>query len=1616
MRMNSVAWPVLCGHNATGLPVWDGGDFGRCFEQLVLVGVSECILVIVSAAQLGRHASRQVRGPIPLSCTLVSRILVSLTITLASVIVPLLQRYVFNEHLSWSEIWAYTVTSFAWCIHTLFLWQHQRLFHVTLRGPTSLLVCVMVTSVSVIIQLHTVMVNLLHHTVHVSLVTLVYTCLLAACHLLYWACLIAKHRPPLQLRAPRLSVQSLDEHVDYLLGSGQPSRRNYGSIQIPGQTPHDDVTSCCEDNAGCLSRLTFWWVTPLMARGREQCLTDVDNLLPLPVRLYTSSLDRRFQNILKQRAAKTIHTPSTYSSTATPPDVAFSGYTSRRRQRSDASLQQPITNEDLPQKTSKASHLLVWSLSQCFGCEYYSIGILKLVADMLGFAGPLLLNLLVTYIEDSSEPVSHGYWYAAGLFASTFLTAILNAHFSYMVSIVGLKVRAALICTVYQKALSVSTVSLSRFSSGEVVNFMSTDTDRVINFTNSFHQFWSLPFQVAVSLYLLYRQLGLSFLAGLVFAILLIPVNRWIAIKIGSLSTTMMEHKDARVKLISEMLSGMRVLKLQAWEGVFNTKVDNIREKELTSLRGRKYLDALCVYFWATTPVLISILTFTTYALLGHRLTAAKVFTSLALFNMLISPLNAFPWVINGLMEAWVSIKRLGRFLSLPDTDWQQYYTQESSLKSNNVIEVQRADFSWGERRHEEGGNGPPEEGEARPAEGSQSQEQSSYNQIDDIAFRTCLSNLTFCVPRGSLVGVVGRVGAGKTSLLSALLGEMQRCEGALSVSGVAEGFGYVAQESWIQHGTVRENILFGRSLDQDFYQQVIHACALTHDLQVLAGGDQTEIGENGITLSGGQRTRIALARAVYQRKPVYLLDDPLAAVDAHVARHLFTHCIQGVLGGCTRILATHHVQYLRDADLVIRLEDGQVCVMGPPKHVLTQDEMQHCIPAEETQEQEESGPSSEEELSDTAGAEIQLVDVHSEAAGLVEEEGQESGAVRMAVYSTYWHAVGSCLAPAVLLSLLLMQASRNINDWWLSYWVTHSHDQGNTTLQYSQTLDGRAYYHSDYGVTSPVGVTSDWTNVTAAQDNVSFYLGVYAGLAVGNSIFTLARAFLFAYGGICAARLLHCQLLSSIMRAPISFFERTPIGRILNRFSSDLYTVDDSLPFMLNILLSQVFGVVGSLVVTCYGLPWFALTLPPLGALYYFIQGYYRQTSREIKRITSVTLSPIYAHFSESVSGLTTIRALRHATRFCEENVIRLSINQRAQYAGIAASQWLGIRLQMLGVAMVTGVAFIAVLEHRFKTVDPGLVGLAISYALSITSLLSGVVTSFTETEKQMVSVERMDEYINDIEHEKGNAILSAPPYWPIQGSVSFHRVCLRYRDGLPLALTNVTFETQPAEKIGIVGRTGSGKSSLLSTLFRLAEIESGEILIDGIGIKHIELQQLRSRLAIIPQDAFLFSGSVQENLDPAQDYTDTELWAVLHRCHLAPAVLSLGGLQAEVGEKGRRLSAGQRQLLCLARAMLTKAKVLCIDEATASVDRETDLLLQQAIRAEFRDNTVLTIAHRIQTVLDCDRVLVMDGGRVAEFDPPSVLLANRQSMFYSLVHGNNADNAAQQVKENTQ
>ncbi|KAG5855049.1 hypothetical protein ANANG_G00044780 [Anguilla anguilla] len=1527
------------------LPVWQNGTITPCFNQLVLGSLSHSVLAVSSACYLSAH--RYSSPNVPSSCSWSWRMAIALLVALFF-IVDVVMVILLNQPIMYLNILADGCGILAWFVHfgALAFLQQFNCTGPGNRGPLTLLVLAILPAPSLTINL----VNFckdstyldISHPFKIVRLTIVATQLFFL--LIYLLTFfITCHRQ----RIEHLSINESEQ-----------------ASLIPNDSHFDqDGQIVGEDGCNWVSQLFYFWLNPLMKRGQHSELKRPSDVYLLPRRLRTRAICQHFDQCW-QVVVGHGREEEQMRNRLTPGRSIENGTWSQP-------ASQEILNDSGTCIAEEPEVKLIQVLHRAFGMKFYLLGLLKLVGNMLGFAGPLLLNSLVSFMEMGQAPVSKGLWCCLGLFASTLLSAFLRNIFSFEVSKVSLSVRAAIISTIYRKTLRVGSSTLASFSLGEVVNFMSTDTDRLANFFSSFHELWSLPFQFAITLYLLYLQVGVAFLGGLGLALLLVPLNKVIATCIMQNSKQMLQQKDTRVKLMSEMLFGIRVMKFYTWEPHFMQKIADCRKQELRHLKTIKYLDAVCVYTWAALPVIISILTFITYVLLGHKLTAPKVFTALALVGMLILPLNSFPWVLNGIIEAMVSLDRIQCFLRLRNRDLNTYYSQVAPEDPQTAVQMEQCTFSW---KGQDGRNAQAlgETGMIGP-EGS-----------------LLLHNLNFTIKKGFLVAVVGKVGSGKSSLLAAITGELTRCQGRVYVQGMENGFGLVAQEPWIQHATVRDNILFGKKFNSSFYNSVIEACALTSDINILPEGDGTEVGENGVTLSGGQKARLAFARAIYMEKGIYLLDDPLASVDGDVAHHLLEKCILGILKHTTRIICTHRIEFLDRADMVILMDGGTIIKTGTPEEILP---MVEVVPKnwKNDSNRKDKDESQQEQPQDHDT----LVDC------TMDQEQKQMGVVAWRVYKSYRLAVGSCLTFFILISLLLMQASKNASDWWLSHWISQLKSGNN--ISHSVLLNRDLSYlllFSPSGLIYPVTLveTASKANITS---DIKFYLTVYGSIAAANSLFTAARAFLFAHGTICAATVIHNRLLDRVLKATVSFFDTTPFGCIVSRFSSDLYSIDDTLPFILNILLANIFSLLGMLVVISWGLPWILLLLLPLGGLYYHIQHFYRHTSRELKRFYSLTLSPIYTHFSETLTGISTIRASGNTTRFEEENENRLERNQRCLFASNAAMQWLDIRLQMIGVAVVTGISVIAVIQHQTRSVNPGLVGLLLSYALSVTNLLSGLIFSFTQTETQMVSVERTEEYSTDIPVEPQLGTLEVSHSWPEQAQIEFRGAVLTYRPGLPNALDGVSMLIRPGEKVGIVGRTGSGKSSLFLALFRMVELSGGHILVDQVDITQIGLASLRSKLAIIPQDPFLFSGTVRENLDPCGCHQDSDLLDVLEQCHLCQTIDRMGGLCAEVGEKGKSLSLGQRQLLCLARALLTQAKILCIDEATASVDQKTDKLLQQTIQEKFRDKTVLTIAHRINTIMDSNKVLVMHAGKAVEFDSPAVLCQRDDSLFKKLVYG---------------
>ncbi|XP_032125530.1 multidrug resistance-associated protein 1 isoform X3 [Sapajus apella] len=1188
-------------------------------------------------------------------------------------------------------------------------------------------------------------------------------------------------------------------------------------------------------------------------------------------------------------------------------------------------------------------------------------------------------KLLINFVNDTTAPDWQGYFYTVLLFVSACLQTLLLHQYFHICFVSGMRIKTAVIGAVYRKALVISNSARKSSTVGEIVNLMSVDAQRFMDLATYINMVWSAPLQVILALYLLWLNLGPSVLAGVAVMVLMVPFNAVMAMKTKTYQVAHMKSKDNRIKLMNEILNGIKVLKLYAWELAFKDKVLDIRQEELKVLKKSAYLAAVGTFTWVCTPFLVALCTFAVYVTVEEKniLDAQKAFVSLALFNILRFPLNILPMVISSIVQASVSLKRLRIFLSHEELEPDSI--ERLPVKNGggtNSITVRNATFTWARSE-------PP-----------------------------TLNGITFSIPEGALVAVVGQVGCGKSSLLSALLAEMEKVEGHVAIKG---SLAYVPQQAWIQNDSLRENILFGCQLEERYYRSVIQACALLPDLEILPSGDRTEIGEKGVNLSGGQKQRVSLARAVYCNSDVYLLDDPLSAVDAHVGKHIFENVIgpKGMLKNKTRILVTHGVSYLPQVDIIIVMSGGKISEMGSYQELLARDGafaefLRTYASTEQEQDPEDNGSTvmGEEEagvtgisspgkeakqmengllVTDRAGkqlqrqlsssssysgdisrchnstAELQKAEAKQEETWkLMEADKAQTGQVKLSVYWDYMKAIGLFVSFLSIFLFMCNHVASLASNYWLSLWTD-----------------------------DPI--------VNGTQEHTKVRLSVYGALGISQGIAVFGYSMAVSIGGIFASRRLHLNLLDNVLRSPMSFFERTPSGNLVNRFSKELDTVDSMIPQVIKMFMGSLFNVIGACIIILLATPIAAVIIPPLGLIYFFVQRFYVATSRQLKRLESVSRSPVYSHFNETLLGVSVIRAFEEQERFIRQSDLKVDENQKAYYPSIVANRWLAVRLECVGNCIVLFAALFAVISRH--SLSAGLVGLSVSYSLQVTTYLNWLVRMSSEMETNIVAVERLKEYSETEKEAPWQIQETAPPNsWPQVGRVEFRNYCLRYREDLDFVLRHINVTINGGEKVGIVGRTGAGKSSLTLGLFRINESAEGEIIIDDINIAKIGLHNLRFKITIIPQDPVLFSGSLRMNLDPFSQYSDEEVWMSLELAHLKDFVSALPDkLDHECAEGGENLSVGQRQLVCLARALLRKTKILVLDEATAAVDLETDDLIQSTIRTQFEGCTVLTIAHRLNTIMDYTRVIVLDKGEIQEYGAPSDLLQQR-GLFYSM------------------
>ncbi|XP_018565523.1 probable multidrug resistance-associated protein lethal(2)03659 isoform X2 [Anoplophora glabripennis] len=1155
-------------------------------------------------------------------------------------------------------------------------------------------------------------------------------------------------------------------------------------------------------------------------------------------------------------------------------------------------------------------------------------------------------------------------WYAALLIFVILVKVLLTHTYLLQTLQLSMKIRVATCSLIYRKALKLNKSALAETTIGQMVNLLSNDVSRFNSATQHVNYLWMSPLETVIVMYLLYINVGVTGLAGTFFLLLFIPFQTYMGKKTSQYRLRTAIRTDERVRLMSEIVNGIQVIKMYTWEKPFAKLVEICRKKEMQQICSSGTIRGITMSFnlaLSRAAICICILT---YVLTGNVINATYAYTVSSYYATLRQVVTkAFPKAVTQLAETKVSVSRIRKFL---------VYEEIQNNSQFNTVE---------DAKHPKIQNGGINNLKTNTSPGVHLRNVSvKWNKsLPD----NTLEKITFDANSKQLVAIIGPVGGGKTTLLHAILKELPPVEGTVRVEG---SLSYASQEPWLFGGSVRQNIVFGQEFIAKKYEEVVRVCALERDFTLLPHGDQTLVGDRGTTLSGGQRARINLARAVYKEADIYLLDDPLSAVDTHVGRQLFDDCVCGYLKDKCVVLITHQLQYLRKVETIYLIDDGKVYASGSYTDLQTcNNEFIKLLTSnnKEDDEQNFSVDRKSKQMNDTKQKENNI------GAPVQEKEQRSVGDISWNVYRSYLRAGGSWFKIAMLVFALIMsQVAASATDYFVNIWVNLEQwrlTQNNATLNdtYAENPEASTWQDSFQTVLDLI-LTEDSSVI------------IYICLVIGTIVVAIMRSIAFFRYCVVASIKLHNLMFDKIVYAPMRFFNINPPGRILNRFSKDIGALDELLPLSLLDTLETALNVAAITIVIGSLNPWILLPTVVILIIFYYLRIVFLATSRAVKRVEATTRSPIYTHLSASLQGLTTIRAFGAQEILKREFDNYQNKNTSPYYIFVAANRTFGFWLDfhcVVYIALVTiSILFIE------KEIFGGNVGLALTQSISLTGMFQWGVRQWSELENNMTSVERVQEY-TEVTPEKDEATKTLPRLWPEEGTIKFIKMCLRYSPEDDFVLKDLNFEIKSNEKIGIVGRTGAGKSSLISALFRLTSIE-GSIVIDKVDTKDIPLNILRSKISIIPQEPVLFSGTLRKNLDPFDEYNDEVLWNALDEVELKNAVSSLAaGLDSKMSEGGSNFSVGQRQLLCLARAIIRNNKILVLDEATANVDPHTDGLIQTTIRRKFASCTVLTIAHRLHTIMDSDKVLVMDAGRAVEFDQPYKLLQNPRGVFYGLV-----------------
>ncbi|GJQ86167.1 hypothetical protein Trydic_g13444 [Trypoxylus dichotomus] len=1222
-------------------------------------------------------------------------------------------------------------------------------------------------------------------------------------------------------------------------------------------------------------------------------------------------------------------------------------------------------------KTGKEPSLIK-ALADTFLWSYMVYGIFLLI-QAVGFRifQPQVLGYLLrlfTGAEDVEDTMLAKMIAGTILVVIVILTSFIMHHTNVGQQSVGMKVRVSVSTLVYRKMLRLNKQSLGETAAGKVVNLLANDVSRFDFVAIALHYFWITPIQVILVSYFMWDAVDIAALAGILSMLLFtLPLQ----IVMGKLSSKYRSEiavrTDYRVRLMNEIVSGIQVIKMYAWEKPFEKLVSVARLDEVRKIKAANYVRAVFLSSMVFVERTTLFLTLITFVLIGNNLTSDITYTIIPYINLLQTALAIFlPLAIQMSAECAVSIRRLSEFLLLDEVK------ETNIVKTDNkAIEVRHVSAKW----TEEAG---------------------------------ALHDLSFKVPAGKLCALIGPVGAGKSSTLQLLLGELPTDAGEIRIGGEIS---YAAQEPWLFSSSVKGNILFGQEYDKHRYNKVIKVCALEKDFNQFPYGDSTLVGEKGVSLSGGQRARINLARAVYREADMYFLDDPLSAVDAHVGKSLFDECVMGYLATKTRILVTHQLQYLKRADVIVVFNNGRIEAQGTFDELSRSntDFTKMLIAADETIEkpEEKLGKGDGKTLFSRQESAVSVASASSVDQKEVTRQQEEVIIPGKSVLWDYIDAVGNiCVVAILLLIILLIQVIASGNDYFVSWWTEQEEYRffasitPNALYDFFTNIENSMIHAIKYLFGMNANVTDVNLTLRATEDeyidtNIAIY--IYSGLIVGLILFTVIRSYLFFKCASTASTNLHGKMFTSLLKAPMRFFDTNPSGRVLNRFSKDTGSMDEVLPRTLNETMTILLSLIGSITLICVANYWMAIPVAVLLIVFFFLRGWYMTTAKSIRHVEGIVKSPVFSLLNSTLSGISTIRASNYQNDLIKEFDRHQNVHTSAWILSISCMASFGLWLDLLCALMFAAIVYSFVVISETVGISGAMAGLAISQSLSLSFILQYGMRQIAEVASQLTSVERIMTYTKLDQEGSFESPKDKKPAieWPDKGKISFKNMSLRYVANEAPVLKNLNIQIHPGEKIGIVGRTGAGKSSLIQALFRLA-LQEGSISIDDLDTQHVGLHDVRSKISIIPQEPVLFSASMRYNLDPFEEYSDQDLWSALTEVELKEAIPSL---DYKVAEGGSNFSVGQRQLICLARAIVRKNRILVLDEATANVDPRTDGLIQATIRKKFKECTVLTIAHRLNTIMDSDRVLFMDTGRVSEFDHPHLLLQDSNGHFTKLV-----------------